>query len=220
MDKHYLTPLFQPESIAVFASKDSPETQTPQAVALVEALTAQRFKGNLVFLDIHTTGTLADLAQTRADLAVIALPPAETLEALEVAGRIKCRAALVVGSGIPAAEATILRASGRSDRFEGDVRPGVAEDPLQHVHLPRLGVGARGRAAGHLQQVLDRLARHRLRQEGARRQTGGDGRIHAGGVDHRGGDRRVLAHESLLYVTFTSTSIMASRADRALPAVR
>ena len=105
MDKHYLTPLFQPESIAVFASKDSPETQTPQAVALVEALTAQRFKGNLVFLDIHTTGTLADLAQTRADLAVIALPPAETIEALEVAGRIKCKAALVVGSGIPAAEA-------------------------------------------------------------------------------------------------------------------
>ena len=105
MDKHYLTPLFQPESIAVFASKDSPETQTPQAVALVEALTAQRFKGNLVFLDIHTTGTLADLAQTRADLAVIALPPAETIEALEVAGRIKCKAALVVGSGIPAPEA-------------------------------------------------------------------------------------------------------------------
>ncbi len=105
MDKHYLTPLFQPESIAVFASKDSPETQTPQAAALVEALTAQRFKGNLVFLDIHTTGTLADLAQTRADLAVIALPPAETIEALEVAGRIKCKAALVVGSGIPAPEA-------------------------------------------------------------------------------------------------------------------
>lgn len=105
MDKHYLTPLFQPESIAVFASKDSPDTQTPQAIALVQALTAQRFKGNLVFLDIHTTGTLADLAQTRADLAVIALPPAETIEALEVAGRIKCKAALVVGSGIPAAEA-------------------------------------------------------------------------------------------------------------------
>ena len=105
MDKHYLTPLFQPESIAVFADKDHPDLQTPQARALVEALTAQRFKGHLVFLDIHTTGTLADLAQTRADLAIIALPPGETIEALEVAGRIKCRAALVIGSGIPAAEA-------------------------------------------------------------------------------------------------------------------
>jgi acetyltransferase len=102
MDKHYLTPLFQPETIAVFAGKDAPESQTPQARVLVEALTLQRFAGNLVFLDIHTTGTLADLAQTRADLAIIALPPAEAIEALEVAGRIKCKAALVVGSGAPA----------------------------------------------------------------------------------------------------------------------
>lgn len=102
MDKHYLTPLFQPETVAVFAGKETPESQTPQARTLVEALTTQRFSGNLVFLDIHTTGTLADLAQTRADLAIIALPPAEAIEALEVAGRIKCKAALVIGSGTPA----------------------------------------------------------------------------------------------------------------------
>lgn len=103
MDKHYLTPLFQPETIAVFAGQaDNAELQTPQARALVAAITQQRFSGTLVFLDIHTTGTLADLAQTRADLAIIALPPAEAIEALEVAGRIKCRAALVVGSGITA----------------------------------------------------------------------------------------------------------------------
>ncbi|MBA4260658.1 MAG: GNAT family N-acetyltransferase [Comamonadaceae bacterium] len=105
MDKHYLTPLFQPETIAVFSGKDRPERQTPQALALVEALTAQRFTGQLVFLDIHTTGTLGDLAQTRADLAIIALPPGEAIAALEVAGRIKCKAALVVGSGTPAADA-------------------------------------------------------------------------------------------------------------------
>jgi len=108
MDKHYLTPLFLPESIAVFADREAADQQTPQARALVEALTAQRFKGQLVFIDIHTSGTLADLAQTRADLAIIALPPAQSVEALEVAGRIKCKAALVLGSGMPAAEATEL----------------------------------------------------------------------------------------------------------------
>jgi acetyltransferase len=102
MDKHYLTPLFQPETIAVFAGKSQdPEQRTPQARALIEAITRQRYSGNLVFLDIHTSGTLADLAQTRADLAIIALPGDEAIEALEVAGRIKCRAALVVSSGIP-----------------------------------------------------------------------------------------------------------------------
>ncbi len=103
MDKHYLTPLFMPESIAVIAGKlDDPNEQTTQAVALCEALRAQRFNGTLVFLDIHRTGTLADLAQTRADLAIIALPNDEIANALEVAGRIKCRAALVVSSGVDA----------------------------------------------------------------------------------------------------------------------
>lgn len=100
MDKHYLTPLFQPDTIAVFAGDhEDPDSQIPHARNLCAALTGQRFSGNLVFLDIHTSGTLADLAQTRADLAIIALPPAEALAALEVAGRIKCRAALVIGSG-------------------------------------------------------------------------------------------------------------------------
>ena len=103
MDKHYLTPLFQPEAIAVFVGKtDDPEHQIPQARALVEALTAQRYNGQLVFIDLNTTGTLADLAQTRADLAIIALPPDEAKAALEVAGRIKCKAALVIGSGASA----------------------------------------------------------------------------------------------------------------------
>jgi acetyltransferase len=103
MDKHYLTPLFHPENIAVFAGKgESVERQTPQARMLFAALTAQRYIGHLVFIDIHTTGTLADLAHTRADLAIIALDPGKAVEALEVAGRIKCRAALVVSSGVSA----------------------------------------------------------------------------------------------------------------------
>jgi acetyltransferase len=101
MDKHYLTPLFSPESVVVFAGRiDDPTTQTVQAVALLEALRAQRFTGTLTFLDIQTSGTLADLAQTRADLAIIALPPKDVAPALELAGRMACRAALIISSGI------------------------------------------------------------------------------------------------------------------------
>ena len=110
MDQHYLTSLFAPESIVVFAgatpTADTPGT--PQAQALVAALKAQTFAGSLSLLDIHTTGTLADLAQTRADLAIIALPPEDVAAALEVAGRIKCRSALVVSSGINATLAADL----------------------------------------------------------------------------------------------------------------
>ena len=103
MDKHYLNPLFSPESIAVFAGQwDDPTTQTPQAQTLLTFLRAQRFTGTLTFLDIHTKGTLADLAQTRADLAIIALPHEDVAAALDIAGRIKCRAAVVISTGINA----------------------------------------------------------------------------------------------------------------------
>jgi len=109
MDKHYLTPLFSPESVVVFVGKlDEPDSLTEQASALVASLQAQKFAGSLTFIDIHTTGTLADLAHTRADLAIIALPTESVLDALEVAGRIKCRAALVISSGINATLAAEL----------------------------------------------------------------------------------------------------------------
>jgi len=109
MDKHFLSALFTPSTIVVFAGKpDSPETHTPQAKALRETLTAQRFSGSLVFLDVHFSGTLADLASTHADLVIIALPTDEVAAALVIAGRIKCKAALVISSGIDAAMASDL----------------------------------------------------------------------------------------------------------------
>ena len=109
MDKHYLNPLFSPSNIVVFAGKvDAFDTLSAQAQALVNALKAQAFKGTLTFIDLDTSGTLADLAQTRADLAIIALPSSEVAAALEIAGRIKCKAALVISSGIDAALASDL----------------------------------------------------------------------------------------------------------------
>ena len=100
MDKHYLTPLFSPNSIVVFAGRlDAPDSQTAQALALTDALRAQRFTGTLQFLDVQTSGTLADLAQTRADLVIIALPPEDVASALDISGRMACRAALVISNG-------------------------------------------------------------------------------------------------------------------------
>jgi acetyltransferase len=110
MDKHYLTPLFAPQSILVFAgSTDSEESRTPQARQLVANLKAQQFKGELHFLDIHSSGTLAELAKTRADLAIIALPAADVPAALEIAGRMTCRSALIVSSGISSEQAAALK---------------------------------------------------------------------------------------------------------------
>ena len=110
MDKHYLSPLFAPQSILVFAGPtDSEDGHTSQARQLAENIKAQTYQGELHFLDIHTSGTLADLAQTRADLAIIALPPQDVLAALEIAGRMNCRSALIISSGITAEQAVALK---------------------------------------------------------------------------------------------------------------
>ena len=116
MDKHYLTSLFAPESVVVFAGQaDDAANQTVQARALHAALREQTYSGVLQYVDIHTSGTLADLAHSRADLAVIALPPAELKSALEVVCRMGCRSALVLSSGISAELADELQKVARHE---------------------------------------------------------------------------------------------------------
>lgn len=89
MDQHYLTPLFSPRSIVVFAGQaGESEALSAHARALLKALKAQRYQGSLQFVDTQTSGTLADLAQVKADLALIALPPAEIAAAMELAARM------------------------------------------------------------------------------------------------------------------------------------
>ena len=114
MDKHYLTALFSPRSIVVFAGKpDAPDAQTAYGRGITTQIRDSGFAGPVTFLDIGMSGTLGDLAHSRADLAVIALPDAELVAALEVAGRIQCRAALIISSGIGPAQAKELHAIAR-----------------------------------------------------------------------------------------------------------
>ena len=110
LDKHYLTPLFAPSSVVVLAGPGNQlDSLTPVARHVQEALRAQKYTGTLTFVDIHTSGTLADLAQARADLAVIALPADEVIAALEIAGRMNCRAAVVISTGMSQQQAAELK---------------------------------------------------------------------------------------------------------------
>lgn len=99
MDQHFLTPLFAPTSIAIFAgSTDDPEQLTEQARLLHPALRAQRFTGTYRFIDIRaTSGTLADLASAKSDLAIIALPFEDIAPAIELASRMDRHAVMVLG---------------------------------------------------------------------------------------------------------------------------
>ena len=101
VERHYLTPLFAPKAVVAFAGNRDTEAPTREAQCLREALDSGSFKGQVTWLDIGMTGTLADLAQSRADLALIALPPEQMGAALEIVGRIRCRAALLLGSAVP-----------------------------------------------------------------------------------------------------------------------
>ena len=99
MDKHYLTPLFPltPWRFLQVGRTTKPiSRRMPKRCMRRCGPALHRAPG---VCRPPTTGTLADLAQTRADLAIIArLRPMAA--ALEVAGRMACRAALIVSSGI------------------------------------------------------------------------------------------------------------------------
>ena len=118
MDKHYLSTLLAPETIVVFAGPPGEANPSAPARALHAALRAQRYSGQLRFLDIHTSGTLGELAQARADLAIIALPPPELADALALAARMACRSALVIAGGIRADLAAELKRIARREGMQ------------------------------------------------------------------------------------------------------
>ena len=116
MDKHFLNPLFAPSSVVAFVGHaDDPGGQPPAGRTLREAFRADRFDGTLRFLDVRTKGTLEELSQTHADLALIALAPRDVAAALEIAGRIGCTAAVVISSGIGAEQAAQWRKIARRE---------------------------------------------------------------------------------------------------------
>jgi tetratricopeptide (TPR) repeat protein len=114
--------------------------------------------------DIHNTGTLADLAPSRADLALIALPDDQVAAALEVTGRIRCRAALVLSSGLPAAPCAELLAIAQEYLEAG--RPEAAGRMARHILAAapdapdaRLLAGLAAFHAGRPEEAGDLVAR-------------------------------------------------------------
>ena len=87
---------------------DNPDARSAQAKLLVEQLQAGGYAGPVTYLDIATRGTLSDLAQSRSDLAIIALPDDQLAAALEVACRIESKSALIISTDVDAALASEL----------------------------------------------------------------------------------------------------------------
>jgi len=141
MDKHYLSPLFSPQSIVIFAGCDAhSEPATVHAQRLIENFKSSGFSGPLTYLDINTSGTLSDLVKSRVDLAIIALPNEQLSAALEVAGSIHCKAAIIISSGVNADAAKRLHeiASGYGMYLLGPNCMGL-QRPNQNLNASTLG---------------------------------------------------------------------------------
>ena len=113
VDRHYLHSLFNPKSIVIFAGDPDAEPPTREAGLLRTALADGGYAGTVTWLDIAMTGLLSDLAHSRADLALIALSADDTSAAMEIVGRIRCRAALILCSGLPQARCHELHETAR-----------------------------------------------------------------------------------------------------------
>lgn len=141
MDKHYLSPLFSPQSIVIFAGCDADsQPATSEAQLLVEHFKSGGFTGPLTYLDIRMSGTLGDLVKSRVDLAIIALPNDQLSAALEVAGSIHCKSALIISRAVDAALSKKLQAiaQGYSMFLLGPNCMGF-QRPQQHLNASTLG---------------------------------------------------------------------------------
>jgi acetyltransferase len=114
MEKHYLTPLFSPRSIVVLARKpDTPDSSDACGQLAIRHIRESGFTGRLEFIDIGAEGTLASLTHASTDLALIALPPEEIAATLETAGRMQCKAALILSKAITMRQAQELNTIAR-----------------------------------------------------------------------------------------------------------
>ena len=114
MEKHYLSSLFAPRSIAVFTHDDPCDpASTNDPTSVLTWLREQAFQGSIHRINPGTSANLDGLGDQPIDLAVIQVPSVQLSETTDLAGRLKCRAALVLGSGVDAATAALTRAQAR-----------------------------------------------------------------------------------------------------------
>ncbi|CAN5419939.1 GNAT family N-acetyltransferase [soil metagenome] len=108
MDQHYLAPLLVPASIVVLGAAGGEAGGIADAIA--GRLAADGFAGPVRRFDIDDPEPDRTGDESRADLAIVALPAPRLAEALERVGRLHCRSALLVSSGIEQAQAADLQA--------------------------------------------------------------------------------------------------------------
>src|SRR5690242_490113 len=102
-DRHYLTPLFAPESVALVGASERPDSV---GAVLVSNMLAAKYRGALFAINpkyrsVQGVPCFASIAKVpqRIDLAVIATPAASVPAILEQCGAAGVRAAVIISAG-------------------------------------------------------------------------------------------------------------------------
>ena len=100
MEKHYLNPLLDPSSISILTNSQKPRGDNSYLDTFLKLFEQEKYSGTLEWIDTSATLALGNTHIKAKDLAIIALPADELLSALDLAGRLKHRAALLISTGI------------------------------------------------------------------------------------------------------------------------
>ena len=100
MDKHYLHTLFNCRHLVLITEA---ATEWSLAKEFLATFDTTGFKGTVRSVDLaDAASVLAESFSQRIDLAVICVPDDRLTLALEVAGRMRCQSAIILGHGLPA----------------------------------------------------------------------------------------------------------------------
>ena len=100
MEKHYLNPLLDPSSISILTNSQKSRGDNSYLDTFLKLFEQEKYSGTLEWIDTSATLALGNTHIKAKDLAIIALPADELLSALDLAGRLKHRAALLISTGI------------------------------------------------------------------------------------------------------------------------
>jgi len=100
LEKHYLNPLLDPSSISILTNSQKSRGDNSYLDTFLKLFEQEKYSGTLEWIDTSATLALGNTHIKAKDLAIIALPADELLSALDLAGRLKHRAALLISTGI------------------------------------------------------------------------------------------------------------------------
>ena len=100
MEKHYLNALLDSSSVSIFTNSKNPPIQGSYQELFLTLFQEGKYLGEVEWVDVNTTLDLSKKDIKTKEVAIIALPQEELLSALDLAGRLKHQAAVLICSGV------------------------------------------------------------------------------------------------------------------------